>query len=155
MYNHAASNYICPICLGLEGIESEDTMLKKEDLIYRDELTSVFINSFFVKGNEGHVIVVPNKHIENVYDIDPKYAHAVTDSAQKMSIAIKKAYECDGITLRQNNEPAGGQHAFHFHLHVLPRYQGDTYNTEGGNKITTTLEERRPYIAKIKEAIGQ
>ncbi len=150
MYNNAPENYICPICLGIEGVESEHTMLMKEDLIFRDELTSVYLNSFFINGNEGHVIVVPNKHIENIYDMEPGYAYAIADTAQKMSIVMKKAYECDGVTLRQNNEPAGGQHAFHFHLHIFPRYEGDKYNTEGGNKRATTLEERLPYIKKLQ-----
>ena len=66
MYNHAPENYHCPICLGIEGVENEHTMLMKEDLIFRDELTSVYLNSFFINGNEGHVIVVPNKHFRCV-----------------------------------------------------------------------------------------
>lgn len=153
MYNHAPENYHCPICLGIDGVENEHTMLMKEDLIFRDALTSVYLNSFFINGNEGHVIVVPNKHIENIYDMEPEYTHAIADTAQKMSTVMKKAYGCDGITLRQNNEPAGGQHAFHFHLHIFPRYEGDTYNTEGGNKRVTTLEERQPFIKKLKVAM--
>lgn len=153
MYNHAPKNYHCPICLGIEGVENEHTMLMKEDLIFRDELTSVYLNSFFINGNEGHVIVVPNKHFENIYDMEPEHAHAIADTAQKMSIVMKKAYCCDGITLRQNNEPAGGQHAFHFHLHVFPRYEGDVYNTEGGNKRATTIDERQPFIKKLKQAM--
>ncbi len=153
MYNHAPTDYKCPICLGVQGIENEDTMLKQSDLVYRDDKTSVFINSFFINGNEGHLIVVPNKHIENIYDLDAESGHAIIDTVQKMSVVLKKAYNCQGITLRQNNEPAGDQHAFHFHLHIFPRYDGDKFNTEGGNKRASTLEERQQYIQKIKDQL--
>lgn len=70
-----------------------------------------------------------------------------------MALVVRKAYDCEGITLRQNNEPAADQHAFHFHLHVFPRYNDDKFNTEGSNKRATTLEERQEYIKKIKEQL--
>lgn len=154
MYNHAPPNYVCPICLGVEGIENGQTLLRKEDLIFRNELVSVFINSFFIRGNEGHVIIVPNAHIENIYDLTSECATAIMDAAKKMAVVIKEAYQCDGITLRQNNEPAGDQHAFHFHMHVIPRYENDRFNTEMAvNKIETTLDERRPFNEKLKKLI--
>lgn len=134
-------------------MENEDTMLKQADLIYKDDLTSVFMSSFFINGSEGNLIIVPNKHFENVYDLEPEYAHAIIDTAQKMSIVLKKAYNCDGTTLRQNNEPAGNQHAFHFHLHIFPRYANDRFNSESQNKRATTLEERQEYISKIKKQL--
>lgn len=48
MYNHAPENYKCPICLSVKGIENEDTLLKQADLVYKDDLVSVFINSFWI-----------------------------------------------------------------------------------------------------------
>ncbi len=111
MYNHISKEYICPICVGIQGIENDDTMLKQTDLVYKDDLTSVFMNSFFIDGNEGYLIVVPNKHFENLYDLEPEYAHAIIDTAQKMAVVVRRAYNGDGITLRQNNEPLGDQHA--------------------------------------------
>lgn len=114
----APSNYRCPICLGIQGIVSPDTLTKPTDVVYQDELVTAFINSFFVGVNSGHVIVVPNEHFENIYTLPPEYGHRVFDVAQKIALAMKEAYQCDGITARQNNEPAGDQHAFHFHLHV-------------------------------------
>lgn len=154
MYHHAPESYKCPICLGVEGIENSDTMLRKSDLIYRDKNTTVFINSFFINGNEGHLIVAPNKHFENIYDLDPETSHAVIDTAQKMAVVVRKAYSCDGITLMQNNEPASDQHAFHFHLHIFPRYDGDRFMMESVNKRATTPEERKPYIDKLKKQLS-
>jgi len=57
MHNHAPSDYICPICLGVKGVESDDTLLLQQDRVYQDEVISAFINSFWIKNNPGHVIV--------------------------------------------------------------------------------------------------
>lgn len=154
MYNHAPSNYKCPICLGVKGIENGDTMLKQSDLIYKDDLVSAFINSFWIDTAKGHVIVVPNEHFENLYEIPVEIGHRLFEIMQKISVAMKMAYKCDGITTRQNNEPAGNQHAFHFHWHVFPRYTDDAYNENMTKKsIISTPEERLPYAKKLKEYI--
>jgi histidine triad (HIT) family protein len=41
---------------------------------------------------------------------------------------MNKTYECDGINILQNNKEAAGQSVFHFHIHIIPRYKGDTVN---------------------------
>lgn len=153
MFNHTPINYKCPICLGIQGVESEDTMLKQADLVFKDDLVSVFINSFFINGNEGHLIVVPNKHFENLYDLDPRYGHRIIDISQKMAVVVKNAYSCDGITIRQNNEPASGQHAFHYHMHIFPRYDNDNFEVNVSQKRATTEAERLEYLKKLKEFI--
>lgn len=153
MYNHAPNDYKCPICLGVQGIENSDTMLKQEDLVYRDDIVSVFINSFFIDGNEGHLIVVPNNHFENLYGLSFEVGHHIFDISQKMAIALKKAYNCDGITIRQNNEPASSQHAFHYHMHIFPRYNNDNFDVNVAHKRASTPKERREYIDKIKKVL--
>ncbi len=151
MYNHAPENYKCPICLGVNGVESEDTLLKQSDLVYTDDLVSVFINSFWVDTAKGHVIVVPNQHYENLYDMPTHVGHRIFEVTKKIATAMKNSYKCDGITTRQNNEPAGNQHAFHYHQHVFPRYDGDSYNENMTRKsILSTPEERLKYAQKIK-----
>jgi histidine triad (HIT) family protein len=151
MYNHAPKDYKCPICLGVKGVESEDTLLRQADLVYRDNLVSVYINSFWIDTAKGHVIVVPNDHYENLYDLLPEVGHRIFDVSQKIAHTMKKAYKCDGITLRQNNEPAGNQHAFHYHLHIFPRYDGDLYNENMTKKsILSKPEDRIEYVAKLK-----
>ena len=113
--SHALENYICPICLGVDEIESSDTLMRPTDIIYKDDLVTAFINSFFVGKNTGHAIVVPNEHFENIYDLSSEVGHRIFDITKKISLAMKDVYICDGITIRQNNEPAGDQHAFLFH----------------------------------------
>lgn len=154
MFNHAPESYKCPICLGTEGIENEDTMLKQADLVYKDDLVSVFINSFFIEGNEGHLIVVPNKHFENLYELEKDVSHRIIDISQKIAIAVKKSYECDGITIRQNNEPASSQHAFHYHMHIFPRYDKDNFEENVRHSRKSAPEERLEYVKKIKDKLN-
>lgn len=151
MFNHAPDDYCCPICLGVKGVEDERTLLRKTDLLYSDELVSVFMNSFFIKGNEGHIIVVPNVHTEHLYDLPEHIGHRIMDVTKRYSITMKKAYECDGILLQQHNEPSGGQHAFHFHLHIVPRYLNDDFFEQVKKKIKTTPDERLPFINTLKK----
>lgn len=152
--SNAPEDYICPICLGVNESESTDTLMRPTDIIYKDELVTGFINSFFVGKNAGHAIVVPNEHFENIYDLPSEVGHRVFDIAKKLSLTMKEVYSCDGITIRQNNEPAGDQHAFHFHLHVFPRYKNDGYNTvQPADKRLVDPKERSAYAAKLSATL--
>src|SRR3990167_7973867 len=104
--SRAPADYKCPICLGIQGSDSPDTLIKATDFVYEDDLVTAFINSFFMGKNAGHVIVVPKKHFENIYTLPAEYGHRVFEVSQKIALAMKAGYKCDGITTRQNNEPA-------------------------------------------------
>lgn len=156
MYNHAPKGYKCPICLGVKGIESDDTLLKQADLIYKDDLVSVYINSFWIDTAKGHVIVVPNEHYENIFDLPNEVGHRTFEVTKKIALAMKESYGCDGITLRQNNEPASDQHAFHYHQHIFPRYDGDSFNVNMTKKsILSEPNERLEYAKKLIIALKQ
>ena len=60
-------------------------------------------------------------------------------------------YEDEGIHIRQNNEPAAGQDVFHLHLHVIPRYQGDGFDTKRYERLP--LQKRRELSEKLKPAV--
>lgn len=152
--SNAPENYECPICLGLQDSGSPKTLIKPTDFVYRDELVSAFINSFFMGKNAGHVIIVPNKHYENIYTLPTEESHRIFDVAKKIALAMKEAYSCEGITARNNNEPAGDQHAFHFHFHVFPRYENDGYNSVApSDERLAEAEERADYAEKIKSTL--
>jgi len=151
MLNHAPKDYKCPICIGLKGIENDDTLLKQTDEIYKDDLVTAYINSFWIPTCEGHVIIVSNKHFENIYYMPYKYGHRMFEVVKKISISMKKAYKCDGITTRQNNEPAGNQHAFHYHHHIFPRYNGDSFNINLTKKsVLSDPKDRIEYANKLR-----
>lgn len=156
MHNHAPENYKCPICLGVNGIENEDTLLKQADLVIKDDLVSAFINSFWIDTAKGHVIVVPNDHYENLFDIPEEVGNRIFEVSKKVALAMKESYKCDGITLRQNNEPTGDQHAFHYHQHIFPRYDGDSFNVNMTKKsILSDPSERLEYAKKLIIALNK
>lgn len=154
MYNHASKDYKCPICIAIKGQENEDTLIRQSDIVYKDDLVTAFISSFFIDKNLGHIIIVPNEHFENIYDLPTNYSSHISVVAQKMALALKKSYQADGVTTLQNNEPAGNQHAFHYHFHVFPRYENDDLHNNIQNKKPTTFEDRKPYAEKIKAVLG-
>lgn len=123
MFNHEPEHYICPFCHFIRGGESQYN--SQQDIIYRDALTTAFISPRWWPNNPGHVIIVTNKHFENIYDLPSEYAHRVQDVARELALAFKKVYACAGVSTRQHNEPAGGQDVWHYHLHVFPRYEAD------------------------------
>lgn len=125
MYNHASAGYICPICVAIEGVEDEHTMAKQADIVYRDEHVLVYVNSKFIGKNPGHVIVVPTRHFENIFDLHPTYARRIMDVSQMMARALMTVRKCDGVYVVQNNGPASGQHALHYHQHIIPRWNND------------------------------
>lgn len=153
MHNHAPEDYKCPICLAVEGVESEDTWIKQADIVYRDELVVVFISSKFVKGHEGHPIIVPVKHFENIYDLPSEFGQRISDVAKNVAIALKKVRSCDGVTVVQNNEPAGDQHAFHYHLHLFPRFEGDHFHEELTKSRVSDPHERTEYAEALRGAL--
>ncbi len=151
MYNHAPKEYQCPICLAIKGIENSDTLIRQSDIVYKDNLVTAFVSSFFIGDNPGHILISPNEHFENIFDLPKEYGHQVFDVAQQVAIAFKKVRNADGITTLQCNESAGDQHAFHYHFHVYPRFENDNLLLQLSNKKSTTKEERLPYAEKLRK----
>jgi len=153
MHNHAPADYVCPICLGVEGVENDHTLIRASDIVYRDDTVMVFIASYFIGKNDGHLIVVPLQHFENLYDLPDKVGAHLFQVARKMAITMRQAYDCQGVMTQQNNEPASGQHAFHYHLHLFPRYENDNIFEHMNSKRETTPKERLPFAEKIRAAL--
>ena len=74
---------------------------------------------------KGHALILPKDHYANLYELPEETAADVMKLAKKMAIRMKEKLHCDGLNLVQNNEPAAGQTVFHFHLHLIPRYEND------------------------------
>ena len=151
MFNHAPKDYKCPLCLTATGIESKDTMANQEDIFYKDDLVFAMVNSKFVGNNPGHIIIVPLEHYENIYDIPNEVSHRISDVAQQIALAIKETRKCGGIPTLQNNEPAGGQHAFHYHFHIFPRFSNDGLHENMSKSWVATKEERKPFSNGLKK----
>ena len=73
----------------------------------------------------GHALIVPKEHYANVLELDDELCGKAFLLAKKLSGKMMKALKCDGVNLVQNNGEAAGQTVFHFHLHIIPRYEND------------------------------
>jgi histidine triad (HIT) family protein len=92
-------------------------------IIDEDEHTLSFMD--INPATDGHVLVVPKRHVENIHDIDPDDISAVVRSAKRLADRMRTVLEPAGINLIQANGAAAFQTVFHFHMHVVPRYAGD------------------------------
>ncbi|PRY36092.1 HIT family protein [Umezawaea tangerina] len=151
MFNHEPEGYQCPFCFLLDGGDTE--LDDQRDVVLRTDRATALVASTWWRGNEGHVLVIPNAHHENVYDLPAEYGHAVHDVVRLVAVALRTAYpRCAGISTRQHNEPAGTQHVWHHHVHVVPRYEGDDF--PGAEHRTSTIEERLPYVGLLRRQIA-
>lgn len=151
MITHAPEGYACPFCeVASNGF---DRLTSREDVIFEDASTLAFIAPTQWKNCEGGAIVIPKPHYENIYDIEPEALATVHKTAQKVVIAMKQAYGCDGVSARQHNEPAGNQDVWHFHVHVTPRYEGDNLYQNYDDHYASTPEQRLPYAQKLRAAL--
>jgi histidine triad (HIT) family protein len=73
----------------------------------------------------GHALVIPKKHTPNLYEIEPDELAAVASAAKRLALRMRDALECDGINLLNSTNRAAWQTVFHFHMHVIPRYDDD------------------------------
>jgi histidine triad (HIT) family protein len=154
-YSHQPAGYDCPFCRTAAGQDCEANWAKQTDVVWRDELVTAFINSAFWPNNPGHVLVIPNAHFENVYDVSDEALAAVQIAGKRIALALKAAYGCDGTSFRQHNEPAGYQEVWHYHLHVFPRYHGDDLYLRSRERRFVTPAEREPYAARLRAVLGQ
>ncbi len=72
----------------------------------------------------GHTLVVPKAPSRNLLDAKPETLANVIQVVQKIAQAVKTAFNADGVTVMQFNEPASGQTVYHLHFHVIPRFEG-------------------------------
>ena len=91
--------------------------------IYEDDFFRVILD--LSPATKGHALILPKEHCRNLYDLPQETAAEVVKMAQKVALKMKERLHCDGVNLVQNNEEAAGQTVFHFHLHMIPRYEGD------------------------------
>lgn len=122
--------------------------------VYEDDQTLAFMD--VMPQADGHTLVLPKTPAENLFDIDPDMAAAVILTGQKISIAVKRAFNADGITLMQFNGPVAGQTVFHFHLHILPRYADQPLRSHGRKMAdSAVLEEHALRIREAMRAAGR
>jgi histidine triad (HIT) family protein len=152
MFNHEPKNYNCPFCLLVQGIENEHVSSVQTDVIYHNPSVTAFISSHQWPNNPGNVIIIPNEHYENIYDLPVYFVPKIHAVAKAVALAMKMAFVCDGVSTRQHNEPAGNQDVWHYHLHVTPRYKDDNFYTT--HRQFMPAGERVKYAHKLNTYLG-
>lgn len=114
--------------------------------LYEDEDFRVILDAN--PASKGHALILPKEHYRNLYDLDDALAAKVLVLAKKMVNDLKDKFGCTGYNVVQNNEPAAGQTVFHFHMHLIPRYDDDQVGL-GWKMHPLTDEERDEILAKV------
>lgn len=111
--------------------------------IYEDEDFRVFLD--LNPAARGHALIVPKEHYADLFELDEEMAEKAFVLAKRLAGKMKAALDCDGFNLIQNNGEAAGQTVFHFHLHLIPRYQGDKAGI-GWKPGSVSPEEREELV---------
>lgn len=98
--------------------------------LYEDDDTLAFMD--INPANEGHALVIPREHSKDVHAVSDAAITATVKTARRIAGAIDKTLNPDGLNLLQCNGPAAAQSVFHFHMHVLPRRNGDELKLNWG-----------------------
>lgn len=94
--------------------------------VYEDESFRVILD--LGPATKGHALILPKSHAANLYELPDDVAAKVLPLAKKIAKQMKEKLGCDGLNLVQNNGEVAGQTVMHFHLHLIPRYEGDGQN---------------------------
>ena len=109
-------------------------------IIAEDENTIVWVSL------ENHLIVVPKKHIPDIFGLDDKLAALIMSMAREVARATKEALAADGIYITQTNGAAAGQSVFHYHMHIYPKWSD-------GRLLDRDDESRKRTMEKVRAAL--
>ncbi len=114
--------------------------------LYEDERFRVILD--LGPATKGHALILPKGHYANLYELPEEVAGETMKLAKKMAAKMTERLKCEGFNLIQNNGDLAGQTVFHFHLHLIPRYQADGQKI-GWKPMEVTQEE----LEEIKNEI--
>lgn len=82
--------------------------------------------------NPGHLLIVSKRHITDIFSLNQTEFHHLQDIVNEAKRILDRKFQSDGYNIGANCGEAAGQTAFHFHLHIIPRYKNDVANPQGG-----------------------
>ena len=116
--------------------------------LYEDEKFRVILD--LGPATKGHALILPKDHFANLYELPEEEAKDVIVLAKKMAAKMTEKLGCDGFNLVQNNGEVAGQTVFHFHMHLIPRYENDKAGF-GWNQGELTDEAKEELTALLAE----
>lgn len=96
--------------------------------LYEDDNVLAFLD--ITQGTKGHTLIIPKNHVKNIYELDEETAANIFSVVPKIANALKIAFNPIGLNIINNNDQPL-QSVFHFHIHLIPRYEND------GMKLST------------------
>lgn len=105
--------------------------------IYEDDIISIIMN--INPTTNGHLLVLPKNHVENIMDTSNEIISHSMDVIRKIYPLLKERLHCKGLTISQNNEL--GQEIKHFHIHLTPRYDNDLVDFNYNKNMLKDLDE--------------
>lgn len=117
--------------------------------LYEDDDFRVILDAG--PATKGHCLILPKQHYADIYEIPEELLAKAAVLAKKIVIRLTKAMGCDGFNIVQNNKPVAGQTVFHFHIHLIPRYNDDGQSILWKPEKLTD-EVRDEILAKFAEA---
>lgn len=132
----------CIFCKLANGVFSTNT-------VYEDDDFRAIMDAS--PAAKGHVIILPKEHAANVLELSDNLVSKGFVVAKKIAKAVKEVTGCDGVNILQNNGKAAGQTVFHFHIHVIPRFNDDNisitwkqnqFNDETQKKIAADIADK-------------
>lgn len=119
-------------------------MRPETEIVAENDLTLAFYDKYPV--NEGHVLIIPRRHVESFFEATPQELAAVNELLFEVKDKLATKLNPDGYNIGVNVGEAAGQTIFHIHVHIIPRYRGDVPDPRGGvRKIKQSLV---PYLAE-------
>ncbi|MCI0777291.1 MAG: HIT family protein [Chloroflexi bacterium] len=119
---------------------------------YEDDLTVAFLD--LRQFHAGHTLVVPRRHIRDIYGLDEKIGGALMAAISRVAEGVREAFQPDGINIWQSNG-APWQEVFHLHFHILPRWRDDQLlRFAPPSRKRPSRPELDDQAAKIRAALG-
>ena len=109
----------CPFC-----------SLESDRIISESDYTITIRDGFPV--SEGHTLIIPKRHVESFFELQAIEKAAVLQAMDEAKETLDKEFSPDGYNIGINDGEAAGQTVMHLHVHLIPRYKGDTEDTRGG-----------------------
>jgi diadenosine tetraphosphate (Ap4A) HIT family hydrolase len=104
--------------------------LEPDRIIFKSDLTFTIRDAFPV--SPGHTLIIPRRHVASVFDLNIMEKAAMLGALEEAKNALDREFSPDGYNIGVNDGVAAGQTVMHLHVHLIPRYKGDTGDPRGG-----------------------
>ena len=123
----------CPFC-----------SLTPDRIISKSEYAITIRDAFPV--SEGHALILPRRHVQSFFELRANEKEAILQAVEKAKEALDQKHSPDGYNIGINDGEAAGQTVPHLHVHLIPRYKGDSKDPRGG--VRWIIPEKARYWDK-------